>query len=113
MLQAAYRCHHNTYPGSHRRVKAAHKKHTACPAVLKVTIKSSIENRRVRYIFELNSCIKLKNLFKDKFSSFSINNKTDLLKKKKETVILRCLIKERAIADVFLEHMVVFVICHD
>ncbi|XP_075224658.1 uncharacterized protein LOC142326236 [Lycorma delicatula] len=48
LYKAIYRCQHNTYPNSHVRNKKAHKKHTGCQAVLKVTIKASAENRRRR-----------------------------------------------------------------
>jgi len=48
LYKAVYRCQHNTYPNSHQRVKTPHKKHTDCPGLLRVTIKSAVQNRRVR-----------------------------------------------------------------
>uniref|UniRef100_A0A0K8SMN7 Uncharacterized protein n=2 Tax=Lygus hesperus TaxID=30085 RepID=A0A0K8SMN7_LYGHE len=49
VYKAEFRCQHNTYPDSHKsRNYKPSKQHTGCESTMKVTIKSSVEGRRVR-----------------------------------------------------------------
>ncbi|XP_042243659.1 uncharacterized protein LOC121880493 isoform X2 [Homarus americanus] len=40
------RCHHNTKPSSHKRVRTPHKKHTACPAKMTIKIRQKRLSKR-------------------------------------------------------------------
>ncbi|XP_071550412.1 uncharacterized protein [Panulirus ornatus] len=40
------RCHHNTKPSSHKRVRTPHKKHTACPAKMVIKIRQEKLSKR-------------------------------------------------------------------
>uniref|UniRef100_A0A0A9XP21 Uncharacterized protein n=1 Tax=Lygus hesperus TaxID=30085 RepID=A0A0A9XP21_LYGHE len=48
VYKAEFRCQHNTYPDSHKsRNYKPSKQHTGCESTMKVTIKSSVEGRRI------------------------------------------------------------------
>lgn len=46
LLQVDLRCHHNTKPSSHKRVRTPHKKHTACPAKMIIKIRQEKLSKR-------------------------------------------------------------------
>ncbi|KAK8728172.1 hypothetical protein OTU49_009151, partial [Cherax quadricarinatus] len=46
MYRVDLRCHHNTKPSSHKRVRTPHKKHTACPAKMTIKIRQDKLSKR-------------------------------------------------------------------